>query len=328
MCWAPVIEPDPAVTTSARLARALTRRAIFILHVTALLSLAGFVGDWAHWLELSSHFRPQYLGVLVVGCVWLAILRRWRALAPLFVACLINAGSVLPWYLETQPSPPSDSEPLRLLLANVYTNNTDHEQLLALVERENPGVIVLQEVDDVWVTALSSIEDEYPHHLKVPRSDNFGIAVYSRLLMPDLRVQEFTRDLPSILGTIRHKGRAIQLYATHPLPPIGKEYFRVRNEQLANLAQAVTTSAIVLGDLNMTMWSPFATRFESTSGLRNVRRGFGILPTWRVGLGPLQIPLDHCLASREFYVSNVRRGPDIGSDHYPLIVDLLIPPGT
>ena len=46
--------------------------------------------------------------------------------------------------------------------------------------------------------------------------------------------------------------------------------------------------------------------------------------TWPSGLILLRIPIDYCLVSEGIGVMDVQVGPDIGSDHFPLIVDLLV----
>jgi endonuclease/exonuclease/phosphatase (EEP) superfamily protein YafD len=38
----------------------------------------------------------------------------------------------------------------------------------------------------------------------------------------------------------------------------------------------------------------------------------------------LRIPIDHCLVSSELVVLEHTVGPDIGSDHYPLLVTLAV----
>jgi endonuclease/exonuclease/phosphatase (EEP) superfamily protein YafD len=63
--------------------------------------------------------------------------------------------------------------------------------------------------------------------------------------------------------------------------------------------------------------------------------GLGIHPTWPTPgtyrrlpklLTPLlAIPIDHCLVSHDITVSNLYVGPNIGSDHLPLVADLHIP---
>jgi len=42
-------------------------------------------------------------------------------------------------------------------------------------------------------------------------------------------------------------------------------------------------------------------------------------PTWS---SLLRVPLDNCLVSSRVVVTAHRDGPDIGSDHRPLVVDL------
>jgi len=39
----------------------------------------------------------------------------------------------------------------------------------------------------------------------------------------------------------------------------------------------------------------------------------------------LLIPIDHCLHSREVRIVRKQIGPDVGSDHYPVVVDFFLP---
>jgi endonuclease/exonuclease/phosphatase (EEP) superfamily protein YafD len=112
------------------------------------------------------------------------------------------------------------------------------------------------------------------------------------------------------------------------MPPGSKETFELRNVQLRGLASLAGQSKgmmILIGDLNVTPWSPDYARLIRDSGLRDARRGHGILPTWPTFFPLMMIPLDHCLISPTLAVSDIRLGPNIGSDHLPLIVDLLLP---
>ncbi|MCL6436393.1 MAG: hypothetical protein K6T90_19735 [Leptolyngbyaceae cyanobacterium HOT.MB2.61] len=69
-------------------------------------------------------------------------------------------------------------------------------------------------------------------------------------------------------------------------------------------------------------------------GLPNARLGKGILPTWTTKIKSfkippalfwlISIPINHCLLSREFTVTGIRAGPNVGADHLPLITDLAI----
>jgi endonuclease/exonuclease/phosphatase (EEP) superfamily protein YafD len=132
-------------------------------------------------------------------------------------------------------------------------------------------------------------------------------------------------SVPSIISDINWQGQVITMVATHPLPPTNGAYFRARNTHFQEMAQEIQklpNATIVLGDLNLTMWSPYYQQFVNSTHLRNSRQGFGIQPTWGHRTHLFQIPIDHCLFSSAFYVQNNRVGQEIGSDHRPMITDL------
>lgn len=82
---------------------------------------------------------------------------------------------------------------------------------------------------------------------------------------------------------------------------------------------------IVMGDLNATPWSrPFAWLRERT-GLCDSRAGFGIQASFPAASALLRIPIDHLLASCPIGVRERRIGRDVGSDHLPVVVDLVVP---
>ncbi|MDP7640003.1 MAG: hypothetical protein QGG73_09860 [Candidatus Hydrogenedentes bacterium] len=87
-----------------------------------------------------------------------------------------------------------------------------------------------------------------------------------------------------------------------------------------------TGPSIAAGDLNTSMWSSSYVSLLRDSGLKDSRRGFGILPTWltRRPIVAL-VPQDYCLVSLEFVVNNCIIGAAFGSDHLALIVDLSMP---
>jgi endonuclease/exonuclease/phosphatase (EEP) superfamily protein YafD len=112
------------------------------------------------------------------------------------------------------------------------------------------------------------------------------------------------------------------------MAPVGAGEASLRNRQLDTLTGMIQMEAgreqILLGDLNITPWSPHYTRLERQAGLTNGAMARGYLPTWPAGYNPVKIPIDHCLLSEGLRVRQFRTGPDTGSDHLPIIVDVAV----
>ena len=58
--------------------------------------------------------------------------------------------------------------------------------------------------------------------------------------------------------------------------------------------------------------------------LHDSRLGCGIQPTWPAGRPLLWAPIDHCLVSKHVIVHSRRVSGNIGSDHYPVVIDFSI----
>lgn len=214
---------------------------------------------------------------------------------------------------------------MRFLLANVNTVNRRHEQLIALVRRERPEVVVVLEVNQRWLDALDELKPEYPYWVARPRPDNFGIALLSRRPLKQPRIVDWGSGVPSVLAEIELLGTWTTVVGTHPLPPVGGRQWALRNRQMSAMSQALTERkgrVVLLGDLNATPWTPAFRELLGRAGLRDTRLGFGIPPTWPTGLAALAIPIDHVLVRGDFQVCDRRVGPGIGSDHFPVIIDL------
>jgi endonuclease/exonuclease/phosphatase (EEP) superfamily protein YafD len=135
--------------------------------------------------------------------------------------------------------------------------------------------------------------------------------------------------VPSVFGRFEAgPAGTFCLIATHPLPPVSAENAVMRDEQLQSAGEfAVSLAAptVLAGDLNTTSWSPCFQDLLAVSGLRDSRRGFGVQPTWPGWLARLGIPIDHVLVSPEIRVVRRTVGPHIGSDHRPVVIDLVVP---
>ena len=295
--------------------------------VASLLAL----GARLWWpLELLTHFPLQYIFLLVPVTLGLFVAKR-RRLATVSTVCLLwNLILILPVYLLSSSKPNSGPESLRLMAVNVKTSNRRFDRFLEVVKTERPDVLVVLEVDNQWVDELARLRDDYPYSKTVPRQDNFGIALFSKRPLEVARVRYLgDAKVPSIEIQARVNGRRLTILGTHPLPPVGRNAAR-RNEQLAAIAKLVSNTkgpVVVAGDLNITPWSPYFKDLLRQSGLRDSRRGFGFLASWPSRLGVLGIPIDHILVSPEVFVHRRWVAGETGSDHLPVVADLLIGEG-
>ena len=111
----------------------------------------------------------------------------------------------------------------------------------------------------------------------------------------------------------------------HLLPPVNALWAAERNGQLLRIAELVHDSEaapVVCGDFNMTPYSPYFRRLLASTGLQDARRRHGPGWTWPAGFAPLAVAIDHCLSGEETNVNGIEVLGDIGSDHYPLLIDI------
>jgi endonuclease/exonuclease/phosphatase (EEP) superfamily protein YafD len=292
--------------------------------LTIIFSLLAGLDIRQHDIELLSHFRLQYLVVSIFLLAVFGFLRHYIYVGLLAAAAIFNATFVLPWYFAEPAT--TAGEPLKLLHANVHSSNTEYQRLIDLVAAESPDMIFLQEVTPGWVMGTVSLLEDYPYTYADPRPDNFGIAAFSRIPFDSIRhIDSPPFGYPTILATITVNAGQLTIISSHPTIPLGRPLHDARNEQLRSLVGLVGLvdgEAVLLGDFNSSVWDAHLRDLETSTGLRNVREGFGTLPSWPTFFPFAMIPIDHALVSQGISVTNVATGPGIGSDHLPLIVTL------
>ncbi len=296
----------------------------------ALGSIAGFFGRIWWIIDLTSHFRAQYafgLGICAIAFLWM---KRWRVAAVAIIFSLINVVVIAPYYMSPNDviKKGSVTNKIRLATINVFTPNTAYAKVIDFIKKENPDLVALLEVSPVWIEELLPLEKSYPYRLVLPQNDNFGIALYSKLTPISMKRIAFGGvPIPSIIARFEHAGHVLNITVTHLLPPSGPNYSRANTLAAKGIVKSLkgeSGATVILGDLNATPWSETHKLLIDGLSLRNGRKGHGIQPTWPSWLPFLRIPIDHCLVSNDLSVLDHRLGTYLGSDHIPLVVDLVI----
>ncbi len=190
--------------------------------------------------------------------------------------------------------------------------------------------MVLHEVTRRWEDAIEEaaarFEDwAYEVTKARGRGDLFGSMV---LVHAGAAVESFGFALtdPRAIEILLPDGVAV--LAIHPLSPSSEFRARQNDRQLlfaTEWAAGQDGPTIVVGDFNATPWSfPFR-RLVSSTDLSNSARGFGLDLSNPADGNPLvRVPIDHLLFSDDLAVVDRRLGPAMGSDHFPLTVDLAL----
>ncbi|MGV3484199.1 MAG: endonuclease/exonuclease/phosphatase family protein [Planctomycetaceae bacterium] len=134
------------------------------------------------------------------------------------------------------------------------------------------------------------------------------------------------RDIPSIDATIQlRNGTPVRVFAVHPNPPRPGEDTTKRDGEMVLIGREAKKSdgaVIVMGDLNDVGWSSTTDLFQEVSGLLDPRVGRGFYPTFDATSPIWRYPLDYLFHSDDFRLIKLAVLEDIGSDHFPLLVEL------
>jgi endonuclease/exonuclease/phosphatase (EEP) superfamily protein YafD len=222
----------------------------------------------------------------------------------------------------------------RLLISNVLMENEEHDRLLAVIRDADPDVVLAVETNERWARALEPLAEKYPHTVFHPQENYYGMMLFSRLPLVDARIEFMVQDdIPSVHAVLElPSGDCVTLHGLHPRPPepLRDQDSTPRDAELVLMGRAIRAAGdvptVVAGDLNDVAWSPVSELFLRLSGLLDPRVGRGFYNSFNANNPIFRYPLDHVFHSNHFRLCDLRRLPHIGSDHFPMLVELSYEP--
>lgn len=314
-----------------------------LLIIATLLSLIYDVQYW--YIKVLDFPRVQVLIGLLACLVLFAVVNKgWGLPSVLFVLGLVastvlQARLILPYTpladeaVETvSPLSVAPGRSFSLLVANVWMKNDQVEAFLDVVAESDPDVLLTMETTEWWVEHLAPLHERYPHKVLYPLGNTYGMALYSKLALKNTEVMFLSQEeVPSIHTEVMlPDGSSFLLHAVHPVPPKPSKYpdnVGEKEEALLKVGEMVArkkTPAIVAGDFNDVAWSKTSRLFGIESGLEDVRIGRGLYNSFDATSPVLRWPLDHVYVSEDFNVIDLERLPAFGSDHFPILVKLVM----
>jgi endonuclease/exonuclease/phosphatase (EEP) superfamily protein YafD len=310
----------------------------------AVLSAGSLLRSKIWWIRGLDFPRLQFatLGLLVVALA-LALLdlgrpASWAVLGVAGICTLYQAWWILPFTglvaQEVEPAGEVDEDRrVCILVTNVLMSNRNAARLLEMVRTHAPHLLLTLETDPWWEQQLDALAAEYPHALKCPLDNQYGMHLYSRLPLEDTQVQYLVEpDAPSMHAlVVLPGGQRVRLHCLHPAPPSPSENetSTQRDAELVIVGRRVAETeqpVIVAGDLNDVAWSRTTRLFRKLSGLLDPRVGRGMFNTYHARHALPRWPLDHLFLSEHFTLARMQRLEAYGSDHFPILVELAFEP--
>ncbi len=275
------------------------------------------VHEMDHWLEF------VLLGLLVV-----ALGIQFWYIYPFTMLAPIQA-------LKYKPSPQHEGadsgNTIRIMLSNIRMDNHKTDRFLQIVKQADPDLILVNEPNHWWADQLSVLDKTHPYSVKQPQENTYGMMFFSRLELVKKEKRFLVEDhLPSIYTQIKLcSGEIIEFYGVHPEPPAFLKHTDEREAELlmvGKMAKKSSLASIVAGDLNDVGWSHTTNLFQRISGLLDPRKGRGFYNTYSVFVPLFRYPLDHIFYDPRFRLARLERLPKFGSDHFPILIELVYHP--
>jgi endonuclease/exonuclease/phosphatase (EEP) superfamily protein YafD len=315
--------------------------AFTVLVLGGFFSMLGVVSWFGslHWtIELLSHFRAYYFLIGAALALTALALGLYGAAAVVGLVGLINGIAAWPYIAPpTGYIDPHGPPPVRLLWANLHNWGTDLVALRDLVEWEKPDIAIFTELAATHEPTLRKLRGLLPYQSTMNHNGPLDLMLLSKVA-PELVHFDLTSgaSAPVLVSRICVPGQEVcltvlGLHTSRPFPHAGG----ARDRQLDYAASVARKHldrgerVVLLGDLNVTPYSPVFHRMLAKSGLQDStvmwsERPRGPLATWWVRNTGIGLPIDHALVGPGMRVAERRLGTPVGSDHLPLIIDLRV----
>ena len=242
---------------------------------------------------------------------------------------------------------PPKGKPLKVVSFNLSFDNPAFGQTADFLAKSGADVIGLSEVTPEAKTALlGKLKDIYPHSVdcigqdrfcelmllsKKPLRYSFAGKIGAKLTYvasADVDGQSGPISVAVahiVLPFVKPDWEELKAWipADDPAPLLAKTpalWQSVQMAVLAGYARSLGRDQILMGDFNSVPWSDVQTAFRAATWVDN--RG-PLVTTWPAQLpAPMRVPIDTVFVGGGLAIRDLRVGPDLGSDHLPLIAEI------
>lgn len=314
---------------------------VFIVICWLVMTIAGDL--W--WPVTLFLFSPRWVLVLPVIClIPFAIWKKRLLLLPLVSALLIVIGPIMEFTFPVTKRPLPTSKSLRIVTCNLQNGEFDSYAFNSLILDTQPEIVALQEFPSTleikslqgWHHLFEGdlhIFSRYPiiggdfRKANVPRHKWPRVCfLYCTVKTPLGDLTFCTVHLPSPrygLQKILDSTTIINLQRRKLLVD-ETEYRRQKSQEISAIVDTLPSPKIIAGDFNMPVESAVYRRYWKSYQNSFSLRGMGYGWTERASIRgiPVAVRIDHILMSSEVLPAVCETGPEVGSDHLPVIADV------
>jgi len=285
-----------------------------------------------HWIfRFFDFIRLQLLVILISLLILGSFLQlnnpslKAAGLLLLLIAIAYNLFILYPYFSLSRKKRKISPNGVSILSMNVMQSNKNHQLVIQTINKIKPDILLTMETDTNWEEALTEIENDYTHSVKVAKSNRYGMHVYTKLKLLDYKVHYLiSREHPSIeVKLLDKEDNEFVFWAIHPPPPSPTEKPTSKQKDgelmmLAKLIRKTELPVITAGDYNNVCWSKISKLFMEITNLKNARIGKGFNSTFPADWPLLRFPIDLLFHSTNIFVEDIKVLAYVGSDHLPL----------
>ncbi len=271
--------------------------------------------------DVLAHAAPFYLGGgLIALAAALLFHDRYRTFGLISgLAAVIAAGLLMaPEYLrETGPAAPRSAPTIKVIQFNIWGGAGGVERPAAWLAAERPDVVIVEETNRQVLDALVQTTGM---HLTIGRSN---VVILSRdpPVSQVLPIGDADGPMGMVGAVLRSAGRNYTVLGVHYPWPTERDRLGQAEPLIRIIRGFPSATTIVSGDFNSAPWSFARQREDRAFGLIRRTRALYSWPANRHLPFPI-LPIDHVYAGSGWATVKVERGPNLGSDHYPVVVTL------
>jgi len=306
----------------------------------AAIALVAQGGRFSDRLDILTHFTPIYLAVCIAATlVWILTGRYGRTTPMLALIGGLSALTLMAPELTAAMKPTGgkvDGETLTVLQFNSWGLNRDPQATARWILETDPDIVVIEEGMKESDGVVKVLAERYPSRTTCAEASPCSTMILAKhrpLVRGGLAGGPLTDQLAGAWATFASPQGPFTVIGVHYTWPIPAGPQQWQSRRLAMVLNRFPKDRLILsGDFNSTPWSFTMRRQDRMFGIERRTRALASWPTGyeikRFDVARYQavpfpfLPIDHLYAGKGWRTVSVRRGPKLGSDHYPVLVTL------